>query len=216
VLRRIALVHALLLSLTLACGGPRAYVDWRPGLGPIDFDGVFELSLDEYEGYADRSEPHTLFDVARSITRPEAATTLTALGDRLGAGVQEPYGWALLHVEGDGRAKLLDDGARELAVQTEWFAITPDGQRAALRSGTKLAVVFGQASAGIELGSLLGEAAGWHFMMMAEGDELTVFALPEVGGVVTANEPGYLFSFRHHPGARKPWDITVARVSIRM
>ncbi|HVI04401.1 MAG TPA: hypothetical protein VM869_37195, partial [Enhygromyxa sp.] len=60
------------------------------------------------------------------------------------------------------------------------------------------------------------ELAGHRVMMLVRDGELTVFALPELGGAVTANEPGYLFSFRHQPGAREPWQISVARVVVVM
>lgn len=215
VLRRASLL-LLALTMSLACGGPRAYVDWRPGLSAIDFDGSFELGLDEYEGYAESSGPLTLLDRTRGLASDDASATMRELGDRVAAGVQDAYGYALVGLDADGKLELLDDRDLRIHGELEWLAVTPDHQWAALRSGTKLAVVIGQASAGVDLGTLLGGDDGYRFSMLAESDELTVFALPEIGGVVSANEPGYLISFRHQAGARTAWDITVARVSIRM
>jgi hypothetical protein len=213
--RSYILALALLLGSSLGCGGSQAYVDWRPGLSAIDFDGSFEIALDEYERFADQGEPHTLLDRRHGDAKPEAAAAMAELGERLGTRV-DPRGYAIVGLGGDGKVRLLDDRSRELEGTVDWFATTPDRQWVALLSGDKLAVVIGQASAGIDLGSLLGGADGHHFMMLVDDDELTVFALPEIGGVVTANEPGFILSFRHQPGAREPWYNTVARVSIAM
>ena len=79
------------------------------------------------------------------------------------------------------------------------------------------AIAFGGASAGVETGALLGGDLGAYDLTLSVAqDEISVFALPQVGGSVTAFEPGFLFSFRYRPGAREPWDITVARISVAM
>jgi hypothetical protein len=209
------LVLGLLFASSLGCGGSQAYVDWRPGLRASDFDGSFEIPLAEYEGFADQAEPHTLLDRPHGDTKPEAAAAMSELGARLAGGGVDLRGYAIVGLDGDGKVRLLDDRDRQLDGTVDWFAITPDRQWAALLSGDKLAVVIGQASAGIDLGTLLGGADGHHFMMLVDGDELTVFALPEIGNAVAANETGFVLSFRH-VGGREPWDITVARVSVSM
>jgi hypothetical protein len=201
---------------SLGCGGSQAYVDWRPGLSAADFEGSFEIPLDEYERFADEAEPHTLFDRLQADTRPEATATMAELGERLASGPVDPRGYAIVGLGGDGKVRLLGDREQQLEGPVDWFAITPDRQWAALLSGDRLAVVIGQASAGVDLGSLLGGAEGHHFMMLVDGDELTVFALPEIGNAVAANETGFVLSFRHQAGGREPWDITVARVAIAM
>jgi hypothetical protein len=206
----------LLLGSLLGCGGSQAYIDWRPGLSAADFDGSFEIALDEYDRHADEAEPHTLFDRRHGDAQPEAAPAMAELGSRLSGGPVDPRGYAIVELGGDGKVRLLDDRGREVDGTVDWFATTPDRQWAALLSGDKLAVVIGQASAGVDLGSLLGGADGHHFMMLVDDDELTVFALPEIGGAVAANETGFVLSFRHQAGGREPWDITVARVAIAM
>lgn len=214
------LALGLLLASSLGCGGSQAYVDWRPGLSAVDFDGSFEIPLDEYERFADEAEPHTLFDRLHGDAQPEAAAVMAELGERLASGRVDPRGYAIVELVvdpgGDAKVGLLDDRERQLDGAVDWFAITPDRQWAALLSADKLAVVIGQASAGVDLGTLLGGVDGHHFMMLVDGDELTVFALPEFGGAVAANETGFVLSFRHVAGGREPWDITVARVAIAM
>jgi hypothetical protein len=214
--RPYTLALVLLLGWSLGCGGSQAYIDWRPGLRAVDFDGSFEIALDEYERFADEAEPHTLFDRLHGDARPEAAPAMAELGERLAGSPVDPRGYAIVGLGGDGKVRFLDDREREVEGTVDWYATTPDRQWAALLSGDKLAVAIGQASAGVDLGSLLGGADGHHFMMLVDGDELTVFALPEIGGAVAANETGFVLSFRHQTGGREPWDITVARVSISM
>lgn len=210
------LALGLLLAGSLGCGGSQAYVDWRPGLSEVDFDGSFEIPLDEYERFADQAEPHTLFDRRRGDAKPEAASVMAELGQFLSGGGVDPRGYAIVELGGDGKVRLLDDRDRHIDGPVDWFAITPDRDWAALLSKDKLAVVIGQASAGVDLGSLLGGAERHHFMMLVDDDELTVFALPEIGNAVAANATGFVLSFRHRAGAREPWDITVARVAIAM
>ena len=212
-----ALACALALA-SLGCAGSQAYVDWRPGLRAMDFDGAFEIPLDEYEALADEGEPNTLFDRYRGESKPEASAAMGEVGARLAEGVVDPRGYSMLRLGGDGQLGLRGAGDRELSGAVEWFAATPSREFVAALSGTKLAVAIGPASAGVDLDSLLEAGAGGYAYMMVivDGAELSVFALPAIGGVVNANEPGYLLSFRHQAGAREPWDITVARVAIRM
>ncbi|PRQ04358.1 hypothetical protein ENSA5_08360 [Enhygromyxa salina] len=212
------LASLLLVAPALGCAGAQAYVEWRPGLSAIDFDGTFEFSLDEYDAFADEATANTLFDRHHGVSRSDASTVMAELGSRLtSAAVVDPRGYSIVRLGGDGSVNLQADGGRELGGTVDWFAATADRSHGALLSGTKLAVVVGQASAGIDLSTLLGGAVGgFRFMMLADEGELSVFALPQVGGAVTAYEPGFLFSFRHRPGARQAWDITVARVSITM
>lgn len=206
-----------LAAAPAGCSGTRAYVDWRPGLSAVDFDGTFEIGLDEYDGFAERGEPLTLFDRRMGESRPAAATAMTEVGRSLDRATTDAQGYALLGLDGEGRAQLRDERGGELSGTVDWFAATADRRWAALLSDTKLAVVIDGASTGIDLGSLLaGSPSSYLFMMLVDGDELTVFALPEVGGVVTAFEPGYILAFRHQPGAREPWPISVARVAIKM
>jgi hypothetical protein len=211
-------MFVLLTSAPLGCAGSQAYVAWRPGLTAMDFDGTFELSLDEFEGYAEQAQGHTLFDRDHGETRSTAATAMAELGSRLSAGsVVDPRGYSIVSLTDDGTVGLQGDRGQVLSGPVDWFAATPDRSAAALLSGTKLAVAIGPASAGVDVGSLLGTGlGGYRFMMLFDEAELSVFALPEIGGIVNANEPGFLFSFRHLPSARDRWDITVAQVSIRM
>jgi hypothetical protein len=214
--RALLLALGLSCSIVLGCGGAQAYIDWRPGLRAADFDGSFEFTLDEYDRFADQAEPHTRFDRLDGHAESDAAPVMAEIGERLAAGGVDRIGYAVIGLGGDGKLKLLDDRSREIEGEVDWFAVTPDRQWAALLSGDKLAVVIGAASAGVDVGTLLGGAQGHHFMMLVEGDELTVFVLPEIGGAVAANETGFVFSFRHRADAREPWDITVARVAIAM
>jgi hypothetical protein len=213
-------VTALLvpIGLTSGCGGNRAYLDWRPGLTELDFDGVYEISLDELETFADEAAANTRFDRYRGEARPDASQSMAKLGEMLAAAASsDPRGYSILELGGDGRVSLIGDRGSTYTGTVDWLAITPDQRYAALVSETKLAVAIDGASTGIELGSLIGSnIAGQRVMMIVRDDELTVFVLPELGGVVTANEPGYLFAFRHHPGAAEAWDVSVARVVVVM
>jgi hypothetical protein len=211
-------IFVVLASAPLACAGSQAYVEWRPGLGPMDFDGAFEITLDEFEGYVDDAQGNTLFDRYHGESRTAAATAMAELGSRLSAApVVDPRGYSIVSLTSDGAVGLQGNGGKLLGGTVDWFAATPDRGASALLSGTTLAVVIGQASAGLDVGSLLGTGLGsYRFMMLVDAGELSVFALPEMGGVVSAYEPGFLFSFRHLPSARDRWDITVARVAISM
>lgn len=214
-----SLVASLLISAVVpACGGNRAYLDWRPGLTELDFDGVYEISLDELDGFAAEAAANTSFDRFRGEARADASERMAALGEAVaGNSNPDPRGYSILALGGDGSVSLAGDRGRTYTGVVDWFAITPDGRHAALVSGTKLAVAIDGASTGIELGSLIGSGlAGHRALMLVRGDELTVFTLPELGGVVSANEPGYVFSFRHQPGAREAWQISVARVVVKI
>lgn len=209
-------MSVLLAMAPLGCAGSQAYVEWRPGLGPMDFDGTFEISLDEFDGFVDQSRGNTLFDRYHGESMSTAATVMGELGSSVEP-VVDPRGYSLVSLAADGSVGLRGDGGRVLDGGVDWFATTPDRGASALLTGTKLAVVIGQASAGVDVGSLLGTGlGGYRFMMLVDAGELSVFALPEMGGVVSAYESGFLFSFRHRPSARERWDITVARVSVSM
>ncbi|WP_106093185.1 hypothetical protein [Enhygromyxa salina] len=220
-LRRARILLSALLALApLGCAGSQAYVEWRPGLSPMDFDGTFEISLDEFDGYVDRAQGNTLLDRAHGESQAAVATAMAELGARSSA-VVDPRGYWIVSLTADGVVGLQGDGGKVISGTVDWFATTPDRRAAALLTGTKLAVTIDQASAGVDIGSLLGTGlSGYRFMLLADlldaGGELSVFALPEMGGVVSAYEPGFLFSFRSQPSANQRWDITVARVSISM
>ena len=206
------------LSLGLACSPVhQAYIEWRPGLSPAEFDGTFELSLDEYQRFDDESQGYLRFDRMRGVSTADAAERMGALGQSLAsAPALDPQGMALLELGSDGRVALRD-GPGSYGGQVDWFASDASTRHAALFSGTKLSVVIDGASAGLDAAPLLGmDLAAHHLMMSVSEGELSVFALPQIGGAIAANEPGFLFSFRHQPGAREPWDITVARVSVSM
>jgi hypothetical protein len=143
---------------------------------------------------------------------------MAELGELLAATADpDPRGYAIVELGGDGRVSLKGDRDSTYSGAVDWFAVTPDRRHAALLSESKLAVVIDGASTGIELGSLLGAGAGgYQMMMIVRDEELTVFAMPELGGVVTANDPGYLFAFIHDPGSRSPWQVSVARVAVSM
>ena len=216
-----------LLGLSLvAVGGlgcapaHQGYIEWRPGLSPSDFNGTFEITLDEYERFDSEGEGFAVLDRSRGQTRSDASAQLVALGESLSPSVYD-HSFALRGVSGEGQAVVAEAFEAESAptTQIDWLARSAEGRHAALISGSTLAVVVDGASAAVDLGRLLGADAGdsgHHFVMNVSEDELTVFALPEIGGAVTAFETGYLVSFRFRPGAREAWDITVARISITM
>lgn len=212
---------ALVLALSWfgsACAGNQAYLDWRPGLSEMDFGGLYEISLDELDTFTAEADANACFDRFRGDARVDASAAMATLGEQLAGGAgADPRGHAIVELGGDGRVGLTDDRGRLLTGTVDWFAITPDRRHAALLSKTKLAVVIDGSSTGIDIGSLIGSGlAGHRLMMVVRNEELTVFALPEFGGVVSANEPGYLFAFRHQPGAREPWEVSVARVVVVM
>jgi hypothetical protein len=210
------MILVALLSLSSACAGNRAHVDWRPGLTAMSFEGIYEIPLAEYEAFADEAATNVTFDRYRSEAQPGVSEAMTSLGERLaGSPDADPRGYAISTLGGDGVVTFL--GAPQTTGPVDWFSMTPDFRWAAIVSKTKLAVATQQASTGIDVGSLLGAGlGGYQFMMVARDDELTVFALPEIGGAVTAHEPGYLFSFRYRPDSRAPWAISVARVSVTL
>ncbi|MFO7564357.1 MAG: hypothetical protein R6X02_17045 [Enhygromyxa sp.] len=201
-----------------ACAGNQAYLDWRPGLTELDFEGLYEISLDEFDRFAAEAAANASFDRFHGESRADASAAMAELGEELaGREGADPRGHAIVELGGDGRVSLTAERGRLVSGTVDWFAITPDRRHAALLTKTKLAVAIDGASTGIDVGSLTGTGlAGHRIMMIVRDSELTVFALPEFGGVVSANEPGYLFAFRHHPGKREPWEISVARVVIVM
>lgn len=200
-----------------ACAGNRAYLDWRPGLSEIDFEGLFELSVAEFDGYSTDAEANASFDRHHGDAKPEASAAMAEVGASLVQAGSDPRGYAIVELEADGTVSMLGDRGRRYDGAVDWFAVTPDHHAAALLSGTKLGVVIDGASTGIDIASLVGGSLGGYRVMMIMHDaELTVFTLPELGGVVTADEPGFLFSFRRQDDPREPWAISVARVTIKI
>jgi hypothetical protein len=217
--RRSASILLFALSLFCsACSGNQAYLDWRPGLTELDFGGLYEISLDEFDRFAAEADANLSFDRFHGESRTDASGAMAELGEVLAGGAgADPRGHAIVELGGDGRVSLAGDRGRPVSGTVDWFAITPDRRHAALLSKTKLAIAIDGATTGIDIGTLIGSGlAGQRLMMVVRDDELTVFALPEFGGAVSANEPGYLFAFRHQPGRREPWDVSVARVVIVM
>lgn len=215
--RRASLLILIVALFGSACAGNQAYLDWRPGLSELDFGGLYEISLDEFETFSDEAADNVTFDRYHGESHPEASAAMAALGEQLADGDPDPSGHAIVELGGDGRVVLTGDRGRSLTGTVDWFAVARDRRHAALLSKTKLAVAIDGASTGIDVGSLLGTGlGGYHIMMIVRDGELTVFALPELGRVVTANEPGYLFAFVHQPGKREAWDVSVARVAIAM
>jgi hypothetical protein len=212
--RGLLLVLFIALSST-ACAGNRAYLDWRPGLSEADFEGLFEISLEEFDGFSEEAADNVVFDRSRGVARPDASTAMASLGEAVAATTgSDPRGYAIVSLGGDGSVSLFGDRGHNYSGAVDWLAITPDSRHAALLSGTKLAVAIDGASTGIDLGSLLGgSVGGYQVGMLVRDEELTVYVLPELGGVVTASEPGYLLAVEHHPGGREPWVISVARVA---
>lgn len=215
--------RAVLLFLALsfagtACAGNQAYLEWRPGMTEIAFDGLFEIPLAEFEGFAAAAEPNTVLDRAHGRTRPDAAATLTELAGLIQATSDaDPRGLAILSLDAEGNVGLAAGQGRTEPGTVDWLAVTPDRQHAALLSGTKLAVAIAGATTGIDVGTLIGNSIDrQQMLMLVREDEMTVFVLPELGGVVSANQPGYLFEFEHHPGAREPWSVSVARVAVKL
>lgn len=155
------LLALVIMLSSSACMGRRGYLDWRPGLTTHDLQGVFRLSLRQYERFASEAFADQSF-------------------------------------EGDGAV--------------EWLASSPDGRYVALIRGTTLAATIDGASTSVDVGSLLGGFGGYRVMVVGRAETLTMFALPENDGVVAITEPGYVFSFRSHPGAREAWEVSVARV----
>jgi hypothetical protein len=206
----LALVSLLLASLP-ACAGSRAYLDWRPGLSEIDFDGLFEIPLDEFDQLSAEAGANTIVvgESGRAKLGEALATTTTT----------DSRGYGVLELASDGRVTLQGDRGRDYVGAIDWAAVSPDRRHVALLSGTKLAVVIDGASTGIDVGALIGASAstsGYAMSMVVRDTELTVFALPQLGGVIRANQPGYLFEFRHLPGAREPWQVSVARVAVKL
>jgi hypothetical protein len=214
--RSVALLVLLISLFGSACAGNRAYLEWRPGLSELDFDGLYEISLEEFETFAEEAGNNASFDRYHNDSEPDASAAMSSLGELVAKTADaDPRGYAIVELGGDGRVSLTGDRGQTYSGTVDWFAITPDHRHAALLSGTKLAVAMDGATTGIELGSLIGGGLeGYRVMMLVRDDEMTVFTLPELGGMVSANEPGYLFTFRHQPG--KTWQVSVARVVVSL
>lgn len=215
-MRRSILALALLVLPALACANNQAHLDWRPGLSALDFNGLYELGFDEYREFAEQGRTNLLFDRWHGVGEPEASPAMQAIGDRVrGSAASSPQELVIVDLSSAGRARFVDGRGKQSEADVEWFAATPAREHAALLAGTTLGVVIDRASIGIDIGSLLGSGlGGWQFTMLVVGDELTVFALPELGGVVAPDEPGYVFEFSVAPQASKPWQISVGRVSV--
>ncbi|MCA9698884.1 MAG: hypothetical protein KC431_15275, partial [Myxococcales bacterium] len=201
-----------------ACAGSQAHLEWRPGLSAGDFDGLFELSRDDYLGFSEQAEPNTVIDRRRGTAWADASVVMARIGASLDGSLADAHGHALVSLSETGAVGLSGgkDGGT-ISGEVDWLATINNGEVVALLSGNKLAVVHGGASTGIDLGSLLGSgAAGHRLMLLMKDGELTVFALPEIGGAIAANEPGYVFSFSYRPGTKQGWDISVARVTVSM
>lgn len=210
-------ILALVLLLTpLGCANNLAHLDWRPGLSAIDFNGLYELGFDEYREFRERGADNLLFDRWHGVSEPEASSAMQAIGERLStSAISTPQELAIVELSSAGRVGFVDAHGKASQAEVEWFAATPDRKHAALLAGPTLAVVIDRASIAIDAGSLLGSGLdGWQFTMLVAGDELTLFALPELGGVVASDEPGYVFEFSVAPQASKPWQISVGRVSV--
>ncbi len=216
----LALAITLLLPLGgVGCANNQAHLDWRPGLSALDFNGLYALDFEEYREFRERGAANLLFDRWHGVSDPKAASAMQAIGERLRASPVAAGGQdlAIRELSSAGRISFVDASGESSEAEVEWFAAepSPDRQHAAMLAGTRLAVVIGNSTIGIDTGSLLGSGiGGWQFTMLIAGDELTVFALPELGGTVAADEPGYVFEFTVAPQASKPWQVSVGRVSV--
>lgn len=216
-MRRSILALALFVLPSLACASNQGHLEWRPGLSTLDFnDGAYEFGFAEYREFVERGRANLLFDRWHGVGEPEASAAMQTIGERLKASAMStPQELAIVDLSSAGRVDFVDARGKQSQAEIEWFAATPEREHAALLAGTTLGVVIDRASIGIDIGSLLGAGlADWQFTMLVIGDELTVFAMPELGGVVVPDEPGYVFEFTVAPGASKPWQISVARVSV--
>ena len=147
--------------------------------------------------------------------QPEAAPAMQAIRERLAGSPDPAQDLRLVELSSAGLLRWVDERGKPAEAEVEWFAATPDRKHAAMLAGTTLAVVIDRAAIGIDAGSLLGTSmGGWQLTMLVAGDEVTVFALPELGGAVMPDEPGYVLEFNVAPQASKPWQISVGRVSV--
>ncbi|EDM78252.1 hypothetical protein PPSIR1_08706 [Plesiocystis pacifica SIR-1] len=204
-------------SLT-GCRTTQAYVDWRPGLSAADFDGIYEISRADYQGYADAAEPNTYYDRFRGESHEQFGAAVAELDARLTSERASPdtRGYAVMGLSPDA-VTLLEAGGEPRQAPIDWFAVTGDRDKALLVSGSKVMAVVGGASTGIDAGGVLGPGQGnYRFMLLDNEGELTLFALPELGGAITANEPGWVFAFVPTPGGKKAWDISVGRVTVAL
>lgn len=214
-MRRLALLLALLGPL--ACATNQAHLEWRPGLSAIDFNGLYELGFDEYREHREQGEANLLFDRWHGVAASEASPAMAAIGERLrGQATRASQDQIVGDLSSGGRVTLVDARGEPNEADLDYFAASPDRRHAALVAGSTLAVVIDRASIAIDVGSLLGPSlAGWQVTMRVTGEtEITVFALPELGGAPAPDEPGYVFEFGVAPQASRPWDIGVGRISV--
>jgi hypothetical protein len=215
-MRRSIFALALLVLAPLGCANNQAHLDWRPGLAALDFNGLYELGFEEYREFVERGRANLLFDRWHGVGEPEASSAMQTIGERLQASAMStPQELAIVGLSSGGRVQFVDDRGKQSEADVEWFAATPERRHAALLAETTLAVVIDRSSIGIDIGSLLGPGlAGWQFTMLVIDDEVSVFALPELGGTVAPDEPGYVFEFTVAPQASRPWSISVGRISV--
>lgn len=214
-MRPSCLALALLVLAPLGCANNQAHLEWRPGLSVIDFNGLYELGFAEYREFRERGANNLLFDRWHGVSEPEAAPAMQAIRERLAGSPDPAQDLRLVELSSAGLLRWVDERGKPAEAAVEWFAATPDRKHAAMLAGTTLAVVIDRAAIGIDAGSLLGTSlGGWQLTMLVAGDEVTVFALPELGGAVMPDEPGYVLEFDVAPQASKPWQISVGRVSV--
>ncbi len=206
--------------LTGACASNQAYVEWRPGLSTIDFNGLYEFGFDEYREHREAGAPNLLFDRFHGISEADASRAMEDVGARVqGSSAVQAQTFALAGLSSGGRATFVDTAGHARELELDYFAATPDRRHAALASGSLLAVVIDRASIGIELGALLGpDLGGWQLTTIAtSASEVTVFVLPELGGAVAPDEPGYVLEFGLGSGSGSKasrWQIGVGRIGV--
>lgn len=214
-IRSLALACLATALLAGACASNQAYVEWRPGLSTIDFNGLYEFGFDEYREHREAGAPNLLFDRFHGISEADASSAMAELGVRVqGSSAAQAQTFALAGLSSGGRATFVDTAGKARELELDYFATTPDRRHAALASGSLLAVVIDRASIGVELGSLLGpDLGGWQLTTIAtSASEVTVFVLPELGGAVAPDEPGYVLEFGL--GSKGRWQIGVGRIGV--
>lgn len=215
-IRSLALACLATALLAGACASNQAYVEWRPGLSAIDFSGLYEFGFDEYREHREAGAPNLLFDRFHGVNESDASSAMAELGARLqDSSALRAQTFALAGLSSGGRATFVDTAGKARELELDYFAATPDRRQAAMVAGSLLAVVVGEASIGVELGSLLGPSlSGWQLTTIASSpSEVTVFVLPELGGSVAPDEPGYVLEFGL--GSKEGrWQIGVGRIGV--